>query len=75
VKPLFLTLFVALLCLGCKERTSTITLYGANGEPVRHWTTKAWVQEGRGTLSWTETNGESVTVNGIYTLEESVPTK
>lgn len=47
-----------------------ITVYGASGEPIRQWETKAKVEDKGGTCWFLDKDGKAVTVSGTFVIEE-----
>lgn len=68
-------------CAGCQNQwkhiqsnvtglSRKITLYNANGEPIREWTTQAKVEDEGGTCYFIA-NGKAVIISGTFVIEET----
>lgn len=47
-----------------------ITLYSGSGQVIRTWETKAQGEDKGGTYNFLDANGKSVTVSGVFIVEE-----
>lgn len=49
----------------------TITLYGATGDPIREWKTRAKVEDNGGTCYFLDGDGKAVIISGSFVIEEN----
>lgn len=47
-----------------------ITLYSANGEVIKTWSTKAKIEDHGGTVYFLDSKSKAITISGTFTVEE-----